>query len=170
MQQSILLLGAVERQEFDKVLAVAKRQGGIWWGEYFRTFHYPEHLAGWLLTNIQCGYCGIDLTRDYCLFRLADTDHLLPKCKQEYQHLERYSMMNAVASCRICNALKSNYDPNKDAKHGEPIFHGADLDYSTREALLSRARMYVNEQRENALKIRYPKMIMALDACRLELS
>jgi hypothetical protein len=89
------LLGAVQRGEMGKVLEVARdylnRQNSYW-----NTFHYPEHLAGWLLTNFRCPYCcsGTDLLDQHIPSHTAQTDHLLPQKK--YPELRDRSMMVGI--------------------------------------------------------------------------
>jgi hypothetical protein len=129
------LLGAVQRGEMDKVLEVA-RDFLNYQNPYWNSFHYPEHLAGWLLTNFHCPYCcsGTDLLHERIPARRAHTDHLLPQKK--YPALRDHSMMNAVASCDVCNCMKGDWDPNGD----DPIYFGGELTYETRLALIERTR------------------------------
>jgi len=71
--RSIKLLGAVERREFDKVLEVAQNE--LHWHRYWSSFGHPAHLAGWILTNMHCGYCGLDLVEG--LFSIASRARII---------------------------------------------------------------------------------------------
>ncbi len=127
------LLGAVRRGEMEKVLEVAKDYLN-WQSPYWNTFHHPEHLAGWLLTNFRCPYCGTDLLEQHVPSHTAHTDHLLPQKK--YPELRDHSMMNAVASCDVCNCMKGDYDPNEE----DPLYFGGELTYEMRQVLIARTR------------------------------
>jgi hypothetical protein len=129
---SDIVLGAVQRGEFNKVLEVATTFLN-WQNPYWNTFDNPEHLAGWLLTNLHCPYCGVDLLEQHIPAHLAQTDHLLPEKK--YPSL-RTSMMNAVASCNVCNSMKHEWDPNE----ADPVYFDGELSYQTRIVLIERVK------------------------------
>ncbi len=78
----------------------------------------------WLRDDCRCGYCGEDLLLNrsvaYCMGKL---DHLLPKSKPQYRHLEN-ELWNLVLCCGDCNSLKSTWDPNTDG--GTPVYFGSD--------------------------------------------
>ena len=150
-----ILLGAVQRQEMDKVLDVAKRFLN-WESPYWNSFHHPEHLAGWLLTNFHCAYCKVDLLDEHIRLRRAHTDHLLPQMK--YPHLRDHSMMNAVASCDVCNIMKGNWDPNER----DPLYAGGDLSYEARLLLIERTKNILQLMTRPS-----PNQVLDIDKVRL---
>ncbi|MCM2971813.1 MULTISPECIES: HNH endonuclease [Larsenimonas] len=53
--------------------------------------------------GLRCAYCGCELSR-----QALTIDHVLPRSRGG-----ELSMLNAVAACRDCNALKSNRTPEE---------------------------------------------------------
>jgi len=129
-----IILGAVQREDWDKVRATARH---LWQYPYWDSFQWPEHLAGWLLTNHHCGYCHVDLTDVHIRDKRAHTDHLLPHSKYKNPALKLNNMMNAVAACDDCNWKKMGWDPNKV----DPIYkEGHELTYAMRLELIERTK------------------------------
>lgn len=138
----IPLLPAVERWEFLKIFD--RVNSFLHWRQYWNVFEYPEHLVGWLLTNMHCAYCGTNLMDREIPNRTACTDHLLPRSQSQYKHLECHSIMNAVACCRSCNQIKNGWDPNDGS------FIGGDLTYDARLLFVLRTREYLDARRSKA--------------------
>jgi hypothetical protein len=109
--------------------------GGIW------------AIAAYLRDRGICQYCGCNLFESYeSLFGKQELDHLLPKTR--YPQLETH-IWNLVTACRLCNNLKSHWDPNKEG--GTVVYDAGSVDLPSETQyfeLLGRARSYVSERRK----------------------
>ena len=72
---------------------------------------FPRHVAeAWLRAKGRCEYCHRDLVVDRLGYAVQETDHLLPQSKRKYAAFNE-DVRNAVLSCRLCNGIKSDFDP-----------------------------------------------------------
>lgn len=69
-------------------------------------------------SNHRCVYCGRDLCVDFETFMIAHEDHLVPLSKGGADSPE-----NIVIACAVCNALKSNFVPDKSVDPLSEIGH-----------------------------------------------
>ena len=103
---------------------------------------YLDSLALWMRDGFACVYCGRDMLESYDVARHASaTDHLLPVSK--YQKLED-TAWNMVASCRACNSLKANFDPNYDPPK---YVEGSRPTSDERSELIRRASEWIKTKR-----------------------
>jgi HNH endonuclease len=69
-----------------------------------------ETLTTWLECDCRCAYCGHDMlqNRDIAYF-FSHSDHILPQCKHPQLG---DAPSNRVLSCKACNTMKRDWDPN----------------------------------------------------------
>jgi len=133
------------------------------------------HAKRWVRDEGKCVYCGLDLLQSYGFaYYFYDYDHLLPKEEGKYPELMREEW-NLVLTCSVCNKLKHSFDPNRDAIPGKekpaPIYtpeHKV-LSDAERTELISRARAYLDTQREMKLRRFQKDKELLLEAMRQSL-
>ena len=71
-----------------------------------------ETLATWLEFDCRCAYCDRKMLEDRAIaYFFSHSDHLLPQSK--YPQLST-TPSNRVLSCKSCNTIKSDWDPNSN--------------------------------------------------------
>src|SRR6185437_4963984 len=71
---------------------------------------YRDSVLVCIRHNGRCEYCGFDLlSRQGICYHFWCIDHLLPQSK--YPELADHPE-NKVLSCKACNSVKSDHDPN----------------------------------------------------------
>jgi hypothetical protein len=84
---------------------VASREMGSW---------SQETLTTWLEFDCRCAYCDRDLLKDRGIaYFFSHSDHVLPQSK--YPQLIN-TPTNRVLSCRSCNTIKGDWNPNSANK------------------------------------------------------
>ena len=106
--------------------------------------------------GIQCIYCGKPMLQSFDDFRLWENDHILPKSKypelagdpeKKNEEEEEATRRNLVGACRVCNLLKSSWDPNNIEGEPEIYTKGGDFTDDMRRELIRRSRVYIHKLR-----------------------
>ena len=99
---------------------------------------YRDSIIVCLRHGGKCEYCGYDLLSSQAIcYHFWCIDHLLPQV--DYPELKDH-LENKVLSCRSCNSIKSDWDPNDG--HVIHYCKGV-LTVEQRGELLKRAKEYV---------------------------
>lgn len=126
----------------------------------FRRRHqYSRHTAKiWLRAGCRCEYCDRSLIEHVMAFYSFQYDHILPKSKYKgdpFIGIETADFfgsrtftdeeLNVFAlSCRLCNSIKSGFDPNQDR---DVYLGGRPLDAAARSILIQRVRERIGDIR-----------------------
>ena len=112
----------------------------------------------WVRARFHCEYCGIPMLGNVMAFYSYEFDHILPASKYPgnplvsmptsallvSKDLSLDDISNLALSCKLCNRLKSDFDPND--KIG--VYSGdGPLDPETRRALIKSAWEEIHSRR-----------------------
>ena len=108
----------------------------------------------WIRAGFRCEYCGLHLLEHMSSFYSFQYDHILPSSKypaNPYVKIHTRELFGArlftdeemrifALSCRLCNSIKSAYDPNKAIG----VYPGeGPLDETVRTALVDNVRVHI---------------------------
>jgi hypothetical protein len=111
----------------------------------------------WVRDGCRCVYCGLDGTDWRMWFQLC-IDHIIPRVAVlTEQRLRVEGQLNKAVACHGCNVTKGAYDPRGTERTIE-------LTESYRLVLIDRAKMHIEERKEQTYQAAFKAMMSDVQA------